>query len=171
MLAPKPVKYIKRKEHYRTNSSILNQFNTVFKCFESQPMIFPSAKFGESLTLLRLKRSLVALHLSHQLPYCGICLLQSLSSNLYISVFLFSLCPHLGFLHLGRFLSALLSCLQPWKCGCFTFSEDPDCLKCSFSHLSFLTLSLSQLKFWSISHGFLSALLTCLQSKSPDFLG
>ena len=49
MLTPKPEKDIKRKEHYKTNSFILNQFNTVFKCSESQAMIFPSVRFGQSL--------------------------------------------------------------------------------------------------------------------------
>lgn len=55
---------------------------------------FPFSKAWGIWTLLRLRRSLAAPHLSHQLPYCGICLLHSLSSILYISAFLFSLRPH-----------------------------------------------------------------------------
>lgn len=39
MLAPKLVKCLKSKEHYRTNSFIVNQFNTVFNALKASPRL------------------------------------------------------------------------------------------------------------------------------------
>lgn len=171
MLAPKLVKCLKRKEHYRTNSVIVNQFNTVFNALKASPRLSLQQGLGNLNTV---ETEEVTCSSTSKPPASILWYLspsQPVFHPLHQCFSLFSTSAPLVFC-IWRDFSALPSCLQPREWGCFTFSEDPDGLKCSFPHFSFLTFSLSQLNtYLSASHGFLSALLTCRQAKSPGFLG